>query len=150
MACALPDGWCVAQDMVLVEQLRDDGSLARITFSSGGEEVDVLELETLCEKVMPGAPTQPLIPPATATPVRTTCRIPPARCMGRERQRSDTQQSLSDTDRINFISAQGAHSLCVQHRARERGRSQLTHTFVRSMGSQSGPTEREILHHRRG
>ena len=92
-ACAPLSRGRVAQDMVLVEQLRDDGSLARITFSSGGEEVDVLELETLCEKVMPVAPqTQPLIPPPPPPPCARACGTPRARCMGRatdERRRGE-------------------------------------------------------------
>jgi len=34
-----------------VEKLRDDGSVARIVFNCGGDDVDVYELELLCEKV---------------------------------------------------------------------------------------------------
>lgn len=45
------------EEVVLVEKEREDGSVARIAYSSGGAEVDVYELELLCEKV--GWPRRP-------------------------------------------------------------------------------------------
>lgn len=37
-------------EVVLIENVQDDGTVARIVFTSGGE-VDVYELEKLCDKV---------------------------------------------------------------------------------------------------
>lgn len=37
-------------EVVLIEKVQDDGAVARIIFTSGGE-VDVYELEKLCDKV---------------------------------------------------------------------------------------------------
>jgi ribosomal protein S18 acetylase RimI-like enzyme len=92
-------------EVVLIEKVQDDGAVARIIFTSGGE-VDVYELEKLCDKV--GWPRRP--PQKVAAALRNSYMVASLHLATREPLADDGTEPEEKKELIGLARATSDHA----------------------------------------